>query len=226
MFWIIIGGPGAGKGTQCANLVRDFGFVHLSGKFILSFMRDRKAKKEKRKQLEKLFSRYMLQRHEGHWHSPWPNRLKLGLFVPDIFPLGTWTNIWSATRWRCTQRGRALIGEWSISTQTMIISRTNLLPLYPFLPISWWSSSRGAAAPWLAVRWADQDLYPRGQNRPHGGHHRPPRERHARLWPEAFLDRRFPPQDGPGHEVRRDGMCISWSCFCADGRDVMFVGRY
>lgn len=23
-------GPGAGKGTQCANLVDDFGFVHLS----------------------------------------------------------------------------------------------------------------------------------------------------------------------------------------------------
>lgn len=26
----ILGGPGAGKGTQCANLVRDYGFVHLS----------------------------------------------------------------------------------------------------------------------------------------------------------------------------------------------------
>ncbi|KAF8945278.1 hypothetical protein BGZ47_002950 [Haplosporangium gracile] len=26
----VLGGPGAGKGTQCANLVRDFGFVHLS----------------------------------------------------------------------------------------------------------------------------------------------------------------------------------------------------
>ncbi|KIW12319.1 hypothetical protein PV08_09596 [Exophiala spinifera] len=26
----ILGGPGAGKGTQSANLVRDFGFVHLS----------------------------------------------------------------------------------------------------------------------------------------------------------------------------------------------------
>ena len=23
-------GPGSGKGTMCANLVRDFGFVHLS----------------------------------------------------------------------------------------------------------------------------------------------------------------------------------------------------
>lgn len=29
---LCLGGPGAGKGTQCANLVRDFGFVHLSGK--------------------------------------------------------------------------------------------------------------------------------------------------------------------------------------------------
>ncbi|CAK7895908.1 uridylate kinase [[Candida] anglica] len=26
----VLGGPGAGKGTQCANLVRDHGFVHLS----------------------------------------------------------------------------------------------------------------------------------------------------------------------------------------------------
>ena len=26
----MLGGPGAGKGTQCANLVRDYGFVHLS----------------------------------------------------------------------------------------------------------------------------------------------------------------------------------------------------
>ncbi|KAI5780510.1 uridylate kinase [Geopyxis carbonaria] len=26
----VLGGPGAGKGTQCANLVREYGFVHLS----------------------------------------------------------------------------------------------------------------------------------------------------------------------------------------------------
>ena len=26
----VLGGPGAGKGTQCANLVRDYGFKHLS----------------------------------------------------------------------------------------------------------------------------------------------------------------------------------------------------
>jgi len=26
----VLGGPGVGKGTQCANLVRDYGFVHLS----------------------------------------------------------------------------------------------------------------------------------------------------------------------------------------------------
>ena len=26
----VLGGPGAGKGTQCANIVRDFGFAHLS----------------------------------------------------------------------------------------------------------------------------------------------------------------------------------------------------
>lgn len=26
----VLGGPGAGKGTQCANIVQEFGFVHLS----------------------------------------------------------------------------------------------------------------------------------------------------------------------------------------------------
>lgn len=26
----VLGGPGAGKGTQCANIVREFGFIHLS----------------------------------------------------------------------------------------------------------------------------------------------------------------------------------------------------
>lgn len=26
----VLGGPGAGKGTQCQLLVKDFGFVHLS----------------------------------------------------------------------------------------------------------------------------------------------------------------------------------------------------
>ena len=26
----VLGGPGAGKGTQCSNIVNDFGFVHLS----------------------------------------------------------------------------------------------------------------------------------------------------------------------------------------------------
>lgn len=26
----VLGGPGAGKGTQCAHIVEDFGFVHLS----------------------------------------------------------------------------------------------------------------------------------------------------------------------------------------------------
>ena len=26
----VLGGPGAGKGTQCANIVRDYKFTHLS----------------------------------------------------------------------------------------------------------------------------------------------------------------------------------------------------
>jgi len=28
--YFVLGGPGSGKGTNCANLVRDFGFIHLS----------------------------------------------------------------------------------------------------------------------------------------------------------------------------------------------------
>lgn len=28
----VLGGPGAGKGTQCENLTKNYGFVHLSGK--------------------------------------------------------------------------------------------------------------------------------------------------------------------------------------------------
>lgn len=31
----VLGGPGSGKGTHCASLVRDYGFVHLSGKCLL-----------------------------------------------------------------------------------------------------------------------------------------------------------------------------------------------
>jgi predicted PilT family ATPase len=27
----VLGGPGAGKGTQCEKIVKDYGFVHLSG---------------------------------------------------------------------------------------------------------------------------------------------------------------------------------------------------
>lgn len=27
----VLGGPGSGKGTQCSRLVKDWGFVHLSG---------------------------------------------------------------------------------------------------------------------------------------------------------------------------------------------------
>lgn len=29
----VLGGPGAGKGTQCERLVDEFGFVHLSGEW-------------------------------------------------------------------------------------------------------------------------------------------------------------------------------------------------
>jgi len=39
----VLGGPGAGKGTQCANLVKDFGFVHLSAGDLLREERQREG---------------------------------------------------------------------------------------------------------------------------------------------------------------------------------------
>jgi UMP-CMP kinase len=37
----VLGGPGAGKGTQCANLVRDYNFKHLSAGDLLREEQDR-----------------------------------------------------------------------------------------------------------------------------------------------------------------------------------------
>ncbi|XP_052776596.1 UMP-CMP kinase-like [Mya arenaria] len=37
----VLGGPGAGKGTQCENIVRDYGFVHLSAGDLLREERQR-----------------------------------------------------------------------------------------------------------------------------------------------------------------------------------------
>lgn len=37
----VLGGPGAGKGTQCANLVRDYSFTHLSAGDLLREEQDR-----------------------------------------------------------------------------------------------------------------------------------------------------------------------------------------
>lgn len=37
----MLGGPGSGKGTQCANLVRDYGFTHLSAGDLLRAEQDR-----------------------------------------------------------------------------------------------------------------------------------------------------------------------------------------
>ena len=39
-----MGGPGCGKGTQCANLVKDYGFVHLSAGDLLRQERDSGSK--------------------------------------------------------------------------------------------------------------------------------------------------------------------------------------
>lgn len=36
----MLGGPGAGKGTQCGKLVEDYGFVHLSAGDLLRAERD------------------------------------------------------------------------------------------------------------------------------------------------------------------------------------------
>lgn len=37
----VLGGPGAGKGTQCANIVKDYGFKHLSAGDLLREEQDR-----------------------------------------------------------------------------------------------------------------------------------------------------------------------------------------
>lgn len=37
----VLGGPGAGKGTQCAKLVKDYGFKHLSAGDLLREEQDR-----------------------------------------------------------------------------------------------------------------------------------------------------------------------------------------
>lgn len=42
----VLGGPGAGKGTQCANLVRDYGFVHLSAGDLLRAEQQRPGSKD------------------------------------------------------------------------------------------------------------------------------------------------------------------------------------
>ena len=39
----VLGGPGAGKGTQCANLVHDYGFTHLSAGDLLRAEQDREG---------------------------------------------------------------------------------------------------------------------------------------------------------------------------------------
>ena len=39
----VLGGPGAGKGTQCANLVKDYGFCHLSAGDLLRAEQDREG---------------------------------------------------------------------------------------------------------------------------------------------------------------------------------------
>lgn len=39
----VLGGPGAGKGTQCERLVKDYGFKHLSAGDLLREEQDRKG---------------------------------------------------------------------------------------------------------------------------------------------------------------------------------------
>lgn len=40
----VLGGPGSGKGTQCANIVKQFNFVHLSAGDLLRAERDSGSK--------------------------------------------------------------------------------------------------------------------------------------------------------------------------------------
>ena len=39
----VLGGPGSGKGTQCAKVVRDYGFTHLSAGDLLRAEQDREG---------------------------------------------------------------------------------------------------------------------------------------------------------------------------------------
>ncbi len=41
----VLGGPGAGKGTQCAKIVQNFGYVHLSAGDLLRAERQRPGSK-------------------------------------------------------------------------------------------------------------------------------------------------------------------------------------
>jgi UMP-CMP kinase len=41
----VLGGPGAGKGTQCAKIVQNFGYVHLSAGDLLRAERQRAGSK-------------------------------------------------------------------------------------------------------------------------------------------------------------------------------------
>ncbi|KAG8927661.1 UMP-CMP kinase [Tulasnella sp. 418] len=50
----VLGGPGAGKGTQCANIVRDYGFKHLSAGDLLRAEQHREGS-----QLGSLISEYI-----------------------------------------------------------------------------------------------------------------------------------------------------------------------
>lgn len=50
----VLGGPGSGKGTQCANLVRDYNFVHLSAGDLL-----REEQKREGSQFGELIATYL-----------------------------------------------------------------------------------------------------------------------------------------------------------------------
>ena len=41
----VLGGPGAGKGTQCTRIVKNFGYVHLSAGDLLRAERQRPGSK-------------------------------------------------------------------------------------------------------------------------------------------------------------------------------------
>ncbi|WFD04414.1 UMP/CMP kinase [Malassezia obtusa] len=88
----VLGGPGSGKGTQCASLVRDYGFVHLSarpgsqfGAMIAEHIKDGKiVPMEVTISLLRNAIQEALEKHENSTNEGWGHGY--GRFLIDGFP--------------------------------------------------------------------------------------------------------------------------------------------